>query len=133
MNQNSFRSLRPVLIVFVALSGFFVAGKQLLEKWGFDRDVLISGNFLLLLLTVFSFWLLHRGMKSVNPQAFVRAVYGSFIIKFFVIAIAAFIYIMVTKKNVNKPSLFTCMGLYMLYTILEVSILTKLLKQKKNA
>ncbi len=133
MNQNSLRSLRPVLIVFVALSGFFVAGKSLLEKWGFDRDVLIMGNFLLLLLTVFSFWLLHRGMKASNPQAFVRAVYGSFIIKFFVIAIAAFVYIMVTKKNVNKPALFTCMGLYMVYTILEVSILTKLLKQKKNA
>ena len=29
--------------------------------------------------------------------------YGGFIIKFFVVAIAAFIYIMVTKKNVNKP------------------------------
>ncbi len=133
MNQSSLHSLRPLLILFIVLSGFFVAGKNLLENWGFNRDVLLMGNLLLLLLTIFSFWLLQRGMKASNPQAFVRAVYGSFIIKFFVIAIAAFVYIMIAKKEVNKPALFTCMGLYLVYTFIEVSILTRLLKQKKNA
>jgi hypothetical protein len=54
-------------------------------------------------------------------------------IKFFLIAIAAFVYIMVAKKNLNKPALITCMGLYLVYTFVEVSSLQKLLKQKKNA
>ena len=54
-------------------------------------------------------------------------------LKFFVVAIAAFIYIMVTKKNVNKPALFFCMGLYIVYTFFEVSSLLRVLKQKKNA
>ena len=54
-------------------------------------------------------------------------------IKFFICAIAAFVYIMAAKKNVNKPGLFICMGLYIVYTSLEISSVMKLLKQKKNA
>jgi hypothetical protein len=50
-----------------------------------------------------------------------------------VIAIAAFIYIQMAKKEVNKPALFACMGLYLVYTFIEISTLTKMLKQKKNA
>jgi len=47
--------------------------------------------------------------------------------------VAAFAYIMMEKKNVNKPALIICMGLYLVYTFVEVSSLQKLLKQKKNA
>jgi hypothetical protein len=43
------------------------------------------------------------------------------------------IYIFACRKNLNKPSLFTCMGLYLLYTLMEVSTLTKRLREKKNA
>jgi hypothetical protein len=45
--------------------------------------------------------LMQRSFRSENPQAFVRAVMGSFIIRFFVVAIAAFVYIMVAKQTVN--------------------------------
>jgi len=34
---------------------------------------------------------------------------------------------------VNKAALFTCIGLYFVYTFIEISVLLKLLKQKKNA
>jgi len=37
------------------------------------------------------------------------------------------------KKDLNKPALFACMALYLVYTFVEVSSLQKLLKQKKNA
>ena len=53
-------------------------------------------------------------------------------IKFFVCLIAAFIYFMLAKKNVNKPALIICMGLYIVYTVLEVAALQKLLKQKNK-
>lgn len=131
--KNSLKPLQPLLILFVLLSGFFVAGKALLEQWGFDREVLIMGNLLLFVVTLVSYLISYRGLQASNPNAFVRSMYGSFMIKFFVIAITAFIYIQVTGKAVNKPALFACMGLYLVYTFLEVSVLTKLLKQKKNA
>ena len=59
--------------------------------------------------------------------------YGSFMIKFFLIAIVAFVYIMVARKNVNKPGLIVCGLLYIVYTVLETGALMKLLKQRKNA
>jgi len=93
----------------------------------------IRPAIILFLVTMSSYFLSLRGLRSTNPNAVVRSVYGSFMIKFFACAIAAFIYIMTAKKNVNKPALFICMGLYIVYSFIEVSILTKLSKQKKNA
>lgn len=105
----------------------------MLVKWNADQDVLVVGHLLVFTTALVSFLLLQKAIGSANPQAFVRAMYGSFIIKFFVLALAAFIYIMVTKQNVNKPALFGCIGLYFIYTFIEIGALMKLLKQKKNA
>jgi hypothetical protein len=117
----------------VFVSGFFVAGRSLLAKWDTDQGVLVWGNLLVFATVITSFLLLRKAIDSPNPQSFVRAMYGSFIIKFFVLALGAFIYIMVAKKDVNKPALFGCIGLYFVYTFFEINALMKLLKEKKNA
>jgi hypothetical protein len=121
MNRTSLALLRPMI------------GKTWLANKGIDQSVLIGGNLLLFLVSLITFLITYRSLKAKNPNIFVRAMYGGFIIKFFVVAIAAFIYIMVTKEHVNKPALFICMGLYVLYTFFEVSSLIRVLKQKKNA
>lgn len=105
----------------------------MLAKWGADQGVLIVGNIIVFAMIIISFFLLARSLRSSNAQAFVRAMYVSFLVKFFVLAIAAFVYIQVAKKEVNKPALFACMGLYLIYTFFEVSALMKFLKEKKNA
>lgn len=133
MNRNSFALLRLMILVFILLNAFFIAGKNMLIKWEADQSVLIIGNLVLFLVSLVSFLLARRSLQSTNPNAFVRAMYMSFIIKFFICAGAAFIYIMSVKKNVNKPALLICMGLYIVYTVIEVSSLTKLLKKAKNA
>ena len=131
--ENKIRPLLPAIVLFIILNGFFLTGKSLLEKWGADQEVLIVGNLILFSVTLISYILSLRGLRSENPNAVVRSVYGSFMIKFFVCAIAAFAYIITAKKDVNKPALFACMGLYIFYSFIEVSVLTKLSKQKKNA
>jgi hypothetical protein len=123
----------PIVILFIILNGFFVAGKSMLDKWNTDQTVLIFGNLLLFTVTLISFLLAKRGLKSANPNAFVRSVYRSVMIKFFICAIVAFVYIQITKKQVNKPALFVCMGLYLVYSFLEVSVLTKMLRSKPHA
>jgi hypothetical protein len=115
------------------LNGFFISGKNMLNRWGVDQDVVFYGNLLLFLITLFSWLLAQRGLNNSNPHAFVRAVYMSVMLKLFVCIIAAFIYISIARTGLNKPGLFTCMGLYLFYTFLEVSLLMKLLKAKKNA
>jgi small neutral amino acid transporter SnatA (MarC family) len=122
-----------MILVFILLNAFLIAGKNMLARWEIDQSVVIIGNLILFLVSLSSFLLTRKSLASPNPNSFMRAMYGSFIIKFFVCAIAAFVYIMMTKKNVNKPALITCMALYLVYTFIEVSSLTKLLKQKKNA
>jgi hypothetical protein len=133
MNQNSMAALRPMILVFILLNAFFIAGRSMLARWGVDQSVVIAGNLILFVVSLASFLLTRRSLSSANPNAFVRAMYGSFMIKFFVCAIAAFAYIIAVKKEVSKPALIICMALYIVYTAIEVTSLTKLLKRKKNA
>ena len=77
--------------------------------------------------------LAQKGLNNTNTHVFIRAIIGGIMVKLFVAVIAAFIYIALFKKNINKPALFACMGLYLVYTFFEVSVLTKQLKQKTNA
>jgi hypothetical protein len=122
----------PLLLIFILLNCFFIIGKKGLLKNSIDHEVLIGGNLVLFLATALSFFVYQRSLKATSPGASVRGMYGSFMIKFFTCLIAAFIYILMAKKNVNKPALIICMGLYIIYTVMEVSILQKLLKQKKQ-
>lgn len=133
MNRNLFQFIRPLIFVFVFLTAFFISAKDWLDKKGVSQDVLIGGNLILFMVSLAAFFITAKALRSSNPQAFVRAMYGSFIIKFFVLALAAFIYIMMAKKSVNKPALIACAGLYIIYTGMETRALVKLLKQKKDA
>jgi len=133
IRRNNRSPLLPLVIVFILLNGFFFGGKNFLERNGFDQSVLIIGNGILFLATLLSFFFARRGLTSHNAQAFVRSVYLSIMAKLFVCLIAALIYIALFRKGLNKPALFACMGLYLVYTFIEVSVLTKLLKEKKNA
>jgi hypothetical protein len=122
----------PIIILFVVLNVFFLSGKSLLQRWGADQDVLIIGNAILFFLTIISYLIAQKGLKNSNTHFFIRSVLGGIMIKLFVTIIVAFIYISIFKKEINKPGLFTCMGLYLVYTFMEVSVLTKQLKLKAN-
>ena len=133
MKESKLKRFVPVIIFFIVLNGFFISAKNMLQRWHTDQEVLIIGNLLLFVITLISFLISAKGLQNPNPNVFVRSVMGSIMIRMFVCAIAAFIYISVFKSTLNKPALFTCMILYLIYTFLEVSVLMKMLKQKKNA
>ena len=133
MRNNKLAPIRPMIVLFVILNGIFIAGHGTLFRFQISRDVIIIANMLVFLVTLVSYLILKKSIDSPNPQSFIRAMYVSFIIKFFVVALAAFIYIMLSKENVNKYGLIAGMFLYLVYTFMEVSALRKLLKEKKNA
>lgn len=132
MKRKRAKAFLPIVLLFLILNAFFIVGKNLLQSWEADQDVLIAGNVLLFLITLISFLLANRGLANPNPHAFVRAVYGSIMIKLLICLGAAFIYIITYKKDLNKPALFIVLGLYLLYTFIEVSVLLKLLKKSPN-
>jgi hypothetical protein len=132
MNKLILSSVRPLVYVFAFVTAFCLAGKSALAKNHIDSWVVIGGNAVLFFVSLFAFFITASAMRSSNPQAFVRAMYGSFMVKFFVVIIAAFVYIMIVKKDVSKISLGVCGLLYIIYTILETRGLNRLLKQHKN-
>jgi len=133
MGKSKLNGFMPVIIFYFVLNLMLVFAKDTLKNWGVNGNVVAVGNTLLFLITLISFSLAQRGLKNPNPYAFVRSVYLSVMLKLFACVIAAFIYISIYKSGLNKAALFICMGLYLVYTFLEVSVLMKMLKQKKNA
>jgi len=133
MNKQAIRNFLPAIILFLVLNSVFLAFMKRLEGWGFDYKVLVFGNIIVFGVSLLSYWMAVKGLTTKNNHAFFRWVYGSIMIKLFLLAGVAFVYIMMNKKEVNKQGLFFCMGLYVIYTFIEVSALMKVNKQKINA
>jgi Ca2+/Na+ antiporter len=122
----------PLTLFFVILNALLIAGRSLFTRLEADREVLIIGNVVLFLVSLASFYLGKKGLTNSNPHAFVRSIYTGMILKLFACAIAVFIYAATVDTGVNKPSLFILMGFYVVYTFIEVSLLTRMLRQKTN-
>jgi hypothetical protein len=133
MSSQSFKNFLPAIILFLVLNSGFLMMMKKLESWGFDYSVLMFGNIIVFGISFLSYWMAMKGLTTKNSHAFFRWVYGSVMLKLFLLAAVAFVYIMISKKEVNKPGLFFCMGLYVVYTFIEVSALMKVNKQKTNA
>jgi hypothetical protein len=130
--RSKFREFVPIVLLFIIVNSLAISLRARWMDWNVSQDLLIYGNLFLFAVTFFSFLIAKRGLQNDNPHAFVRSVYGSIIFKLFLCLIAAFVYISVYKKGLNKPAFFACMGLYLVYTFLEVSILTRMLRRRPN-
>ena len=130
--NRPYRALVPIVLLFVILSALFLTGSKMLTRWDADRDVLIWGNLFLFVITLLSYFIATRGLTNPNTNVFMRSIFGSIMFKFFLAIIAAFVYIAARGKELNKPALFTLMGLYLVYTFIEVGALTKSLRQRKH-
>ncbi|RYY53816.1 MAG: hypothetical protein EOO09_16630 [Chitinophagaceae bacterium] len=132
MNRTNLKALRLLIIIFVILNGLFIASRGLLLKKGIDQSVVLVGNLVLFGVSLVAFLITRGTLENKNPHVFVRAVYSGFIIKFFVVVIAAFGYFYFAD-TINKPALFVLLVLYLVYTSVEVSSLLRLLKGRQNA
>ena len=122
----------PLIILFMGLTLVFFLLHAFFSDQPVDFRVLLWGNALLFLVGFISFRMNTGAMKHQNTQGFLRLVYGAFIFKFFILALAAFVYIAIFKKMINKPALFGCLGLYFIYTFIEMRSVMKMSK-KPNA
>ena len=126
------KTLFPLILLFLGLSLLFFLLHLSFRDEPVDYRVLMGGNGLLFVVGIISSGMNTRAMKHQHTQGFLRLVYGAFIFKFFVLAVAAFVYIAIFKKMINKPALFGCFGLYFLYTFIEMRSVMKMSK-KPNA
>ncbi|MEO6905289.1 MAG: hypothetical protein ABI148_02940 [Ginsengibacter sp.] len=132
MNQPLLKKLLPVFVFFILMNALIIIFGQSLIAAGFNIDFLLAANVILFLLTCFGFFIQTKGVRSKNVHAFIRGIYSSLLLKMFVIVIAIIIYILVMGGQVNTPSLFTSMGLYLVYTSMEVIQLMKIARKKTD-
>ncbi|HEY5391568.1 MAG TPA: hypothetical protein VIJ57_05610 [Hanamia sp.] len=132
MNQ-SLKTFSPVILLFIFINILvFIFSKSLISS-GFNLSFLLAANALIFVITIFGFALQAKGSKSGNVNAFIRGIYTSLLLKMFVIAGAIVIYILVIGAEINKPSLFTSLAIYLIYTCIEVIQLMKIARKKPDA
>ncbi len=133
MNKENKKSFVSIALLFIILNGIIILAKNFLESHGFDLDFLVCANLLLFLISIGGMFIQLKSLRSPNPQAFVRGIYASMMFKMFVTMIVVLIYVFLVRSKINKPGLFTAMGLYIVYTVVEVTALMKVAGNKKNA
>ena len=127
------KAFRPLAIVFMLINAGLFGSRSLLTKWNISSDVLLVGNIILFIATAVSFYFFYRSFSDNRAQGFLRMIYAGMFIKMMLCLISSFLYIMISGKEVNKGGIIGSMAFYLLYTILEMVILMKVSKQKKNA
>ncbi len=123
---------RPLLILFAIVNASVLVWKSRLENVGIQYEVVTVGNILLFLFTLISLLLQVKASANKNPNAIVRAVMVGMGMKLIGFATALLIYISMAGKEKSNPSVYVCLGLYLIYTWLEVRLFLKQ-NPKKNA
>ncbi len=126
------KSVYPLVFVFLIAAAIILIGRSFLQQRGIDWQVAMGGNVVIYVITIISMHLLTKGMHAQSTHAFLRNAYSGILFKLMACAVAAFIYILASGKSLNKPGLFVCMGLYLVYSLVEMRIIMKHSKQRKN-
>ena len=129
------RLLLPIIGIALVINGICLylikfSGKYGLEK--VDFGVVLWGNVIVAILSLISISLHYITFQKNNPQAFTRSVMAGTFLKLIVVMITVLIYVSVTGKDRNVPGVIVCMGLYILYTFLEVMTTARLNKRKNG-
>lgn len=119
------KTIWPLVILFLIVAIVVLIFRNYLQENGIAWQVVSGGNLLIYIITIISLHLLSKGLTAENTPKFLGNAFGGILLKLMVCAIAAFIYIFVVRKAVNKPALFICMGLYLIYSFVEMRIILK--------
>ena len=133
MKPETLKSLTPFFILFFLSNILLVLFKDRLVAADYDIQFIWVANLIVFLLTLVGFFLQVKGAGSANLNHFLRGIYSSLLMKMFIIIGALVIYIAVAGGKVNTPAVLISMGLYLLYTAIEVIQLMKILRNKPHA
>jgi len=127
------RPFLPILVIFVLVSIILVAAGPWFDAQNIDHLVLLTGNAILFLATALSFYLYNKALHHDNIQVFLRMMYSSLLLKMGFGIAATLLYVYFAGKSVSKAAVLGCFALYIVYTFMEVKVLMRQSKLKKNA
>ena len=123
----------PLIVLFVSINAVVFIFKSFLQQNGFATGFLLIANAVLCILSLSAFLIQMKGLKSGNSNVFIRGIYISLLLKILIVMIAVLACMFITRGKFNRPSLFTSMGIYLLYTSIEVAQLMKIARRKPHA
>jgi hypothetical protein len=122
----------PLLFIFVSVNALCVIFNDKLDALNINHLVVQGANLLLFVLMFISAYLHVKALHNSNPHAFLRSVMSATVLKLFVIAGATFIYLFAAGEQRSVYAVLAAMGLYIIYTAVELRGLFKMNKQNNN-
>jgi FtsH-binding integral membrane protein len=126
----SFRSVLPLCLTFLFLTAIIFTANIFYTEKNIDYPVVMGGNCLFFLISLFVFRMQYLAMHNKNPQVFIRSVMGGMLIKVFGCVIAVVAYYFISGPAFNKPAVYISMVIYIIYLVVEVRTIMKLNKTK---
>jgi hypothetical protein len=126
MTQNYRMLTRPLVILYIISTALFIIFRPRLEAKNIDAVVVIVANLLLFTVTMLNLFFQYRNIDNPNPNAAIRGVIAGTFLKLFLLAAAVIIYLLAAGPRRSVNAVFVGMGLYVIYTWLEVRISLKL-------
>lgn len=134
MNRLQLRNtFLPLLAIFMLVNIVCIGYAEQLAAKRIDAAVVQGANALLFVIAVISGMMHYRALKGNNPHAFVRSIVSAMVLKLFSIAGAVLIYVYIMGPKKNIPAILIGMGLYIIYTIVEVTGAFRLNKEKHGS
>jgi hypothetical protein len=126
----SFKAVFPLFLSFFILTAIIFAANIFYADRGIDYTIVMGGNCLFFLISLFVFRMQYLAMHNANPNVFIRSVMGGMIIKVFACVIAVVAYYFISGAAFNKPAVYASMVIYIVYLVVEVKTIMKLNKTK---
>ena len=114
------KAILPLFILFIVIDSFILYSHSYFTSTLIDLMAIFVCNCLLFVLSVLSLVMHEKAIQQKNANAMVRSVMGATLLKLFVLATAAFIYLFLKKSANVTYTLFIVMFMYILYTGMEV-------------
>ena len=122
-------AIAPMLVFFLLVNSFCFLFKNWLDAKAIDHMVVIIANCILFILSIFIFLMHRRSAQNTNPHVFVRSVMAGTFIKLVVIAGAVTAYLVTAGENKSVYGIVAGIGLYFVYTFIEVKSASRINKE----
>ncbi|NDA62035.1 MAG: hypothetical protein EBX50_08330 [Chitinophagia bacterium] len=119
-----------IWVAFIVFSVLTVLGWNSLAIRKINPWVILISNGILCLVTLLNIAYHSASLQQSNPQAVLRSVMASTMIKLFVLAASVLIYLLAAGSSRSVYAIILSMGLYIIYSWMETKILLQLKKAK---
>jgi heme/copper-type cytochrome/quinol oxidase subunit 3 len=116
----------PMFIFFIVVNAFCLLFKDWLDAKKIDHLVVMGANCILFLLSSIVFLMHRKAVGNKNPHAFVRSVMAGTFIKLVVVAGTVVAYVMIVEQDKSNYAIIAGIGLYFVYTFIEVKSAARL-------